>query len=99
VQVETVEQKKERTPREEIILQAIGLAALLIAAALAPAVERWMSDPDIGFRMRWHFKRLQKLARMRMHETGMTVEAAIGLWQIEQALRNEWTKEHNVNEA
>lgn len=82
--------ERERSPREEVVIQIIGLAALTLAAVIAPMIERAMSDPDIAFRIRWHARDLQHRWQMKVHEANITLESAIGLWQIEESLRRKW---------
>jgi hypothetical protein len=84
----------ERTPREEIVVQLIGLGAILVIAVMAPMVERVMSDPDIAYRCRWHLKRLERLAKLRIHELNVATETAVGIYLIEQHLRANWKKDH-----
>lgn len=86
----TPEEERERTPREEALVQGITLAAMLTAAVLAPLVERWMSDPDIGYLIRWHAKRIRHLIDRQLHELNIGIETAVGLWKIQEHLRAQW---------
>jgi hypothetical protein len=90
------QREQERSPREEMIVQAIGLAAITLAAVLAPMVERMMSDPDVGYRIRWHARHLGHLIELRLHEAGLMIETAVGLYQIQEDLRKAW---RNGNET
>ena len=91
------EETHERTPREEAVAQAISAVALIITVGLAPVVERIMSDPDIQYHLRWHLRRLYHVLELRLHELGTTIETVVGLWQIEQSLRQTWkeSREHS----
>jgi hypothetical protein len=93
-----IEERTERTPREEAIVQAITLVGMLIVVTVGPIIERMMSDPDIGFRLRWHARALHHKFELKVHEANIALETAIGLWQIEENLRKKW-KETNVNKA
>jgi hypothetical protein len=86
----TEPEKRERTPREEIIVSTIQLLSMLTIAIAAPMIERLMSDPDVGYRIRWHVKHLHRRFEYRMHELNMGIETAIGIWQIEETLRRNW---------
>lgn len=81
---------EEVTPRDEMLRQAIGLAFMLLAAGLVPVLERAMSDPDIGYRVRWHARRLLALGRLRLHEAGMMIETTVGLVETASFLRRNW---------
>lgn len=82
----------ERTPEEEAMVQAIKMAALMIVVLIGPLIERAMSDPDIGYRLRWHWKRLIHQLKGQLHEMEMGIETAIGLAQTTNYLRAEWRR-------
>jgi hypothetical protein len=83
-------ERTERTPREEAIVQIVQFAGLMLICIVAPLVERAMSDPDIAYRVNWHLRHFKHLVEKRLYEAGMVIETAVGLYQLEQHLRREW---------
>ena len=88
-------EERERTPREELVVSMIQVVAMVGVAVVIPIIERLMSDPDIGYRAKWHVKHFQRKMELRLHELGMATETIIGLWQLEEFLRNQWSKERH----
>lgn len=70
-----------------MLVQIISLVALVIAAGVAPMVERMMSDPDVKFRVGWHLDRFRRDMRRRLNEASIRLESGLGIWQIVQYLR------------
>ena len=86
--------KQERSPREQLAIELIQAAAMIITISLAPVIERMMSDPDISFRLRWIWKhRVQAQLEMWLHEVEMVTETAVGLYQASDYLRRQWKKD------
>jgi hypothetical protein len=88
--ITSADQRTERTPREEAFVQAISLAAMLVLVTVGPMIERAMTDPDVSFRLRWHLRNFRHKWERAVHEANITLETAIGLWQIEESLRKRW---------
>lgn len=82
----------ERSPRDELLVQTIKLAAMLVVVLAAPVIERAMSDPDVAFKLRWHLKRQASIWKERLNEANILVESALGIWMIEDRLRQNWRR-------
>jgi hypothetical protein len=91
--VDANDERSQRTPREEAVVQAVQLAAMLIVVTAGPLLERMMSDPDVGYLIRWHAKSLERRVALWLHEAGVLAEVGVGLFQTSQFLRSKWKKE------
>ena len=80
----------EATPddlRLAVLMQMISVAGIVVAASLAPVIERMMSDPDIEYKITWQIARLRRAVKRAIQDLDLAVSVAIGLSQIRAYLR------------
>ena len=88
---ETVDESTiKRAALEESARETVKLIFLLAGMAGVVIVQKLLEDPDIGFKVRWYWKRFGHLVELRIHELEIGVETAVGLYKIQEHLRQQW---------